>query len=210
MWAQLDLRKTKYQDAENCKTFIIWKSTLHHNGKWSVGLTNVVVEWLTLLFRIREVPGWNLSPETGYPEAFRRFAQSLQANAGKTTSFRPQPLPPTFFPINHSRTTPSFDAIRVTEKTSLNKVQSDGLNMRGKACSTHVTHEKCGQKFSWKVWRNITLHTQAKTDNIKMDLWLVAHSCEHGNKPWGLHKNQVISWSPERLLASQRLFYRDT
>jgi hypothetical protein len=104
-----------------------------------VGLTNVVVEWLTLLFRIREVPGWNLGPETDYPEAFRRFPQSLQANAGKTTSFRPQPLPPTFFPINHSRTTPSFDAIqRVTEKASLNKLQSYGLNMREWQRARHV------------------------------------------------------------------------
>jgi hypothetical protein len=30
---------------------------------------NVVVEWLTLLLRIREVPGSNLSPETAYPES---------------------------------------------------------------------------------------------------------------------------------------------
>jgi hypothetical protein len=29
---------------------------------------NVMVEWLTLLFRIREVPGSNLGPETGYPD----------------------------------------------------------------------------------------------------------------------------------------------
>jgi hypothetical protein len=29
---------------------------------------NVVVEWLTLLLHIREVPGSNLSPETGYPD----------------------------------------------------------------------------------------------------------------------------------------------
>jgi hypothetical protein len=29
---------------------------------------NVVVEWLTLLLRIREVPGSNLGPDTGYPD----------------------------------------------------------------------------------------------------------------------------------------------
>jgi hypothetical protein len=29
---------------------------------------NVVVEWLTLLLRIREVQGSNLGPETVYPE----------------------------------------------------------------------------------------------------------------------------------------------
>jgi hypothetical protein len=29
-----------------------------------------VIEWLTLLFRIREVPGSILGPETGYPDRF--------------------------------------------------------------------------------------------------------------------------------------------
>jgi hypothetical protein len=29
---------------------------------------NVVVEWLTFLLRIREVPGSNLGPELGYPD----------------------------------------------------------------------------------------------------------------------------------------------
>jgi hypothetical protein len=32
--------------------------------------------------RIREVPGLNLGPETGYPEGFRSFPRSIQANAG--------------------------------------------------------------------------------------------------------------------------------
>jgi hypothetical protein len=31
---------------------------------------NVVVEWLTLLFGIWEVPDSNLGPETGYPRRF--------------------------------------------------------------------------------------------------------------------------------------------
>jgi hypothetical protein len=30
--------------------------------------TKVVVEWLTILLHIREVPDSNLGPETGYPE----------------------------------------------------------------------------------------------------------------------------------------------
>jgi hypothetical protein len=30
-------------------------------------VSNVVVEWLTLLLRIREVASSNLGPETGYP-----------------------------------------------------------------------------------------------------------------------------------------------
>jgi hypothetical protein len=29
---------------------------------------NVVVEWLTLLLRIRKLSGSNLGPETGYPD----------------------------------------------------------------------------------------------------------------------------------------------
>jgi hypothetical protein len=32
--------------------------------------TNVVVEWLTLLVRIREIKGSNPGPSTGYPNAF--------------------------------------------------------------------------------------------------------------------------------------------
>jgi hypothetical protein len=32
-----------------------------------------VVEWLTYLLPIREVPGSNLGPETGYPEVFVVF-----------------------------------------------------------------------------------------------------------------------------------------
>jgi hypothetical protein len=33
-----------------------------------VNLPNVVVEWLTLLLRIPEVPGLILGPETGYTD----------------------------------------------------------------------------------------------------------------------------------------------
>jgi hypothetical protein len=43
---------------------------------------NVVIEWLTLLLHIREVPGSNLSPETCYPKVFCGFPQCIQANAG--------------------------------------------------------------------------------------------------------------------------------
>jgi hypothetical protein len=43
----------------------------------------VVVEWLTLL-HIREVPGSNLGPETGYPEVLRGLPQSLQATKSGT------------------------------------------------------------------------------------------------------------------------------
>jgi hypothetical protein len=44
-------------------------------------IQNAVVDWLTLLFRIREAVGSNLGPETGYPEFFRDLCQFLQANA---------------------------------------------------------------------------------------------------------------------------------
>jgi hypothetical protein len=35
-----------------------------------VSVANVLVEWLTLLFHIREVPGSNLGLETGNPDRF--------------------------------------------------------------------------------------------------------------------------------------------
>jgi hypothetical protein len=41
--------------------------------------TDVVVEWLALLFRIREVSVLKLGPETEYPEGLRAFPL-LQAN----------------------------------------------------------------------------------------------------------------------------------
>jgi hypothetical protein len=34
---------------------------------------NVVIEWLTLLLRVQEVPGSNIGPETGCPEFFLSF-----------------------------------------------------------------------------------------------------------------------------------------
>jgi hypothetical protein len=56
----------------------------------------VVVEWLTLLLRIREAPVSILGPR--YPEVFHDFLQSLQANVGTV----PRPLPTKSFPIHHS------------------------------------------------------------------------------------------------------------
>jgi hypothetical protein len=47
-----------------------------------VHLSNFVVEWLTLLPRIREVHASNLGSETGYPDSgFSWFYSVLQANA---------------------------------------------------------------------------------------------------------------------------------
>jgi hypothetical protein len=46
-------------------------------------LLNVVVKWLIFLHHIREVPGSNLGPETGYPDlSFSWFASVLRTNAG--------------------------------------------------------------------------------------------------------------------------------
>jgi hypothetical protein len=42
-----------------------------------IGVTKIVVKWLTLLLRTGEVPGSNLGQETGYPEGSRGFPQSL-------------------------------------------------------------------------------------------------------------------------------------
>jgi hypothetical protein len=43
-----------------------------------ISVTNVVVEWLTLLHRIREFPGSNLRVQIGYLiEVVRGFSQSL-------------------------------------------------------------------------------------------------------------------------------------
>jgi hypothetical protein len=45
--------------------------------------SNVVVEWLTLLLRVCEVPGSNLGSKTGYSwQDFHGFTQSLQAKSG--------------------------------------------------------------------------------------------------------------------------------
>jgi hypothetical protein len=45
-------------------------------------MPNVVVEWLRI-FRIREVPDWNLDSVTGHPDLKETsFLQFLQENAG--------------------------------------------------------------------------------------------------------------------------------
>jgi hypothetical protein len=44
-------------------------------------LPNAAAEWLAFLVPIREVPGSDVSPETGYPKVFRGFPQALQVNA---------------------------------------------------------------------------------------------------------------------------------
>jgi hypothetical protein len=48
-----------------------------------------VVAWLVLLLSIRKVPGLNLGQETGYPEGFRSFPQTLQVYSGIVPKIRP-------------------------------------------------------------------------------------------------------------------------
>jgi hypothetical protein len=43
---------------------------------------NASAEWLAVLLHVWEVLGSNLGPETGYPEVFGDFPQSLQVDAG--------------------------------------------------------------------------------------------------------------------------------
>jgi hypothetical protein len=50
-------------------------------GYQHISQPKVVVGWLTLLFRVWEIPGLKLGPETAY-NVFGGFPQSLQANAG--------------------------------------------------------------------------------------------------------------------------------
>jgi hypothetical protein len=84
------------------------------------GRTNVMVEGLTLLLRIRKFPGSNLCPETWYPKCFRGSSQSVQANAGVVPEIRPRALSSTSFPFHHSRITLSLialmmEAVRTSE-----------------------------------------------------------------------------------------------
>jgi hypothetical protein len=46
----------------------IQSQLLHINNNNNMVTPNVIVEWLTILLRIREVSGSNLGPETSYPD----------------------------------------------------------------------------------------------------------------------------------------------
>jgi hypothetical protein len=47
--------------------YILQTSLIHHPNNYMRTEQKNVVEWLTLLLRIREVPGSNQGPETGVP-----------------------------------------------------------------------------------------------------------------------------------------------
>lgn len=56
--------------------------SVSQNNRTAVRGPNVIVEWLALLFRTREIPVSTLGPEPGYPDwDFRGILQSLQVNA---------------------------------------------------------------------------------------------------------------------------------
>jgi hypothetical protein len=81
--------------------------------------SNVVVELLTLLFRILEIPGSNIGSETGYPEVFRGLPQSLHENAGTVLKIRHQPFPSTslHFTIHSSPFHSTLYTVCVAEKS---------------------------------------------------------------------------------------------
>lgn len=54
---------------------------------------NVVAQWLSNLRHVRDLPGLNISPGTGYSNVFLGFPQSFLINAGIVTLIRPQPPP---------------------------------------------------------------------------------------------------------------------
>jgi hypothetical protein len=95
--------------------------TLHTEQVTKTSKTNVVDEWLTLMLRIREVPGSNLGPVAVYDDwGFRGFTQFIEATAGIIPQIRPRPLPTKSFPINHHSliTVSSTLYTLVTEKAS--------------------------------------------------------------------------------------------
>jgi hypothetical protein len=84
-----------------------------------------VLEWLTLLLRIREVPGLNIDPETGYPECFRLFYSVPPGDCRDSTLQlgHDRFLPHTFkFIITYHPFIRLF-IVWVTKKASLNKLQ---------------------------------------------------------------------------------------
>jgi hypothetical protein len=64
-------------------------------------ITNVLVEWLTLLLTIREVPGSNLGRETGYPDFFLVLLSPSRLILGLYLIIFPRPLPSNSFLICH-------------------------------------------------------------------------------------------------------------
>jgi quinol-cytochrome oxidoreductase complex cytochrome b subunit len=79
---------------------------------------NLMIEWLTFLLCIREVPGLDLNLETGYPDwGFLWFSLVPPGKCqDRTLNYA------TFFPIHHSFITLSFSTIAWVTKKVLNKL----------------------------------------------------------------------------------------
>jgi hypothetical protein len=67
-----------------------------------LNVISVVVEWLTLLHRARQVPCSNLGSKSGYVR-FIVVAVSSQANSSTVPEIRPRVLPSKSFPIHPSQ-----------------------------------------------------------------------------------------------------------
>jgi hypothetical protein len=87
-------------------TYEIWKSWC----RCFLGL-NVVVEWLTLLHRIRVVPGSNIRPEIGYPDWSSSWFFSVTPGNCRDLKISPRPLPSKSFSIHRLGYHFSFDAV---------------------------------------------------------------------------------------------------
>jgi hypothetical protein len=90
--------------SKNCTNVLRLNGRFTNSRKHATRVTGFVVEWLTLLPDIPEVPGSDLFPTTGYPD--RVFVVSLQAHSVIVPKIRPRPPPSTSSPIHHSRITP--------------------------------------------------------------------------------------------------------
>jgi hypothetical protein len=121
--------------------------TIHHTILWCANIPNVVVERLTLLLHIKEVPGSNLDLESGYHD---RFFVVLSVLPGKCRDITvkltgPRSLPSTSFSIHYL----PIILIRryivwVTEKASLNKLQinNPSYNLRYMCQRLFSSHSK--------------------------------------------------------------------
>jgi hypothetical protein len=113
-----DGRTTKYRYLLSYKLFGANEASFEQRTP------NVVVERLTLLLRIRVVPGPNLGPKTGYIDwRFSLFSSVPPRELRDSTylKIRQRPLPSISLPIHNLRITLSFNTIySLTEKASLN------------------------------------------------------------------------------------------
>jgi hypothetical protein len=91
----------------------------------------VVIEWLTLLFRIPKVPGSNLGPEIDYPDSgFSEFSSAPPGDCLDSTLKlgHDRFLPNSFlFVITYRSFIRRYTALVTTERSSQNKIQINKL-----------------------------------------------------------------------------------